>query len=54
VFVHQLIVAGSVEERMLELQRQKQELASNLVGGGAPRGPFSESDLSDLFAPLEG
>jgi superfamily II DNA or RNA helicase len=60
VFVHQLIVAGSVEERMLELQRKKQELASNLVGdpsrgsaGPAARGPFSESDLSDLFAPLE-
>jgi SNF2 family DNA or RNA helicase len=52
--VHQLIVAGSVEERMLELQRRKQELASNLVGSGAEHGPFSESDLSDLFAPLEG
>jgi SNF2 family DNA or RNA helicase len=53
VFVHQLIVAGSVEERMLELQRKKQELASNLVGSGAEHGLFSESDLSDLFAPLE-
>jgi len=57
VFVHQLIVAGSVEERMVELQRQKQELASNLVGSGSQsgsqQGPFSESDLSDLFAPLE-
>jgi superfamily II DNA or RNA helicase len=53
VFVHQLIVAGSVEERMLELQRHKQELASNLVGSGTQRTAFSESDLSDLFAPLE-
>lgn len=53
VFVHQLIVAGSVEERMLDLQRQKQELASNLVGSGAQHAAFSESDLSDLFAPLE-
>jgi SNF2 family DNA or RNA helicase len=54
VFVHQLIVAGSVEERMLELQRQKQELASGLVGnGGSQHTHFSESDLSDLFAPLE-
>jgi superfamily II DNA or RNA helicase len=54
VFVHQLIVAGSVEERMLELQRQKQELATNLVGsGGSQHAHFSESDLSDLFAPLE-
>jgi superfamily II DNA or RNA helicase len=53
VFVHQLIVAGSVEERMLELQRQKQELASGLVGSADGRAAFSESDLSDLFAPLE-
>jgi SNF2 family DNA or RNA helicase len=53
VFVHQLIVAGSVEERMLELQRHKQELASGLVGSGAQHGTFSESDLSDLFAPLD-
>jgi superfamily II DNA or RNA helicase len=53
VFVHQLIVAGSVEERMLELQRQKQQLATDLVGGAAaPRVLLSEDDLSDLFAPL--
>jgi SNF2 family DNA or RNA helicase len=55
VFVHQLIVAGSVEERMLELQRQKQQLATELVGGAAaaPRVLLSEGDLSDLFAPLD-
>ena len=53
VFVHQLIVAGSVEERMLELQRRKQELASVLVGGRAEGGAFSESDLTELFAPLD-
>jgi superfamily II DNA or RNA helicase len=54
VFVHQLIVAGSVEERMLELQHRKQELARGLVGGAAPsRAGFSESELSNLFAPLD-
>ena len=53
VFVHQLIVAGSVEERMLELQRRKQELASGLVGSASQHTGFSESDLSDLFAPLD-
>jgi superfamily II DNA or RNA helicase len=54
VFVHQLIVAGSVEERMLELQKKKQDLANGLVGGGAAqRTALSESDLSDLFAPLD-
>jgi superfamily II DNA or RNA helicase len=54
VFVHQLIVAGSVEERMLELQRRKQELATGLVGsGGGEHGSLSESDLQNLFAPLD-
>jgi non-specific serine/threonine protein kinase len=54
VFVHQLIVAGSVEERMLELQKKKQDLANGLVGGGAAqRTALSESDLSNLFAPLD-
>jgi len=50
VFVYQLIVAGSVEERMVELQRQKQELAHGLVGRG---GRLSEGELSDLFSPLD-
>jgi superfamily II DNA or RNA helicase len=55
VFVHQLIVAGSVEERMLELQRHKQELATGLCSGaGGARLALSESELSDLFAPLPG
>jgi SNF2 family DNA or RNA helicase len=54
VFVHQLIVAGSVEERMLELQRHKEELASGLVGSAAPARPaLSERELSSLFAPLQ-
>ncbi len=54
VFVYQLIVAGSVEERMVELQRQKQDLAAGLVGSSASRPPtLSEGELSDLFSPLE-
>jgi SNF2 family DNA or RNA helicase len=54
VFVHQLIVAGSVEERMLELQRRKRELAESLSGAAPTEaGPgFSDGDLSSLFAPL--
>ncbi len=52
VFVHNLIVAGSVEERMLRLQQQKSELARALLGGcGAPR-TLSADDVEDLFAPL--
>jgi superfamily II DNA or RNA helicase len=53
VFVYQLIVAGSVEERMLRLQQRKQSLADALLGRGASRGlPWSEGDVDDLFAPL--
>jgi SNF2 family DNA or RNA helicase len=52
VFVHNLIVAGSVEERMLRLQQKKAELARALLGlSGAPSA-LSERDLDDLFAPL--
>jgi SNF2 family DNA or RNA helicase len=53
VFVHNLIVAGSVEERMLRLQQRKAELARSLLGlNGAPSA-LSERDLDDLFAPLD-
>ena len=53
VFVHQLIVAGSVEERMLELQRRKRELAQSFVGGAAgERASLSEGDIASLFSPL--
>jgi superfamily II DNA or RNA helicase len=52
VFVYQLIVSGSVEERMLRLQQRKAELARNLLGGPGLGENLSESDLEDLFAPL--
>jgi len=52
VFVHNLIVAGSVEERMLRLQQRKAQLASSLLGIGGTASALSERDLDDLFAPL--
>jgi SNF2 family DNA or RNA helicase len=61
VFVHQLIVAGSVEERMLELQHKKRELAESFIGSAdAERatlsaeqlGAIGADDISSLFAPL--
>jgi SNF2 family DNA or RNA helicase len=53
VFVHKLIVAGSVEERMLQLQRRKQQLADALIGGAAEaKVSLSEKDVDGLFAPL--
>jgi superfamily II DNA or RNA helicase len=52
VFVYNLIVAGSVEERMLRLQQKKQQLAATLLGSGGVPSRLTESDLEDLFAPL--
>jgi superfamily II DNA or RNA helicase len=53
VFVHELIVAGSVEERMLSLQRHKKLLASAILDKGhAESGSLSERDIDDLLAPL--
>ena len=52
VFVYNLIVAGSVEERMLRLQQKKQQLAQTLLGTGGVPSRLTEGDLEDLFAPL--
>jgi non-specific serine/threonine protein kinase len=53
VFVHNLIVAGSVEEHMLRLQQRKAQLASSLLGFGGAPSALSERDVDDLFAPLD-
>ncbi len=53
VFVYKLVVQGSIEERMLELQARKQALAQGVLGhddAGALK--FSEADLGALLAPL--
>ena len=50
VFVYQLIVAGSVEERMLTLQRRKQQLADGLLGRASL--PLSSGEVEHLFAPI--
>jgi SNF2 family DNA or RNA helicase len=51
VFVYNLIVAGSVEERMLGLQRRKRQLADGILGHGPGLG-VSPRDLDGLFAPM--
>lgn len=50
VFVYNLIVAGSVEERMMSLQKRKRELSETLLGQATGR--LSEREIEDLFAPL--
>lgn len=52
VFVYNLIVAGSVEERMMGLQRRKQNLADSILCAGEPSLELTEDDVDDLFAPL--
>ena len=51
VFVYNLIAAGSVEERMLQLQQQKRQLADAILGAGLTR-VFDDRQVEDLFAPL--
>jgi superfamily II DNA or RNA helicase len=53
VFVYKLVVEGSIEERMLELQASKAALAQGVLGHDAEGAvKFSEADLHALLAPL--
>jgi len=52
VFVYGLIAAGSVEERMLALQRKKSKIADTLLGGQAAGLALSLEDVEDLLGPL--
>jgi len=54
VFVYSLIVAGSVEERMLALQQRKRNLAEAIIGSQRDGPPISTDDLDRLFLPLAG
>jgi superfamily II DNA or RNA helicase len=56
VFVHRLVAARTVEEKILLLQERKQALADALFTDGedGSQAPFlDEAALTDLFAPLE-
>ena len=53
VFVYKLVVEGSIEERILELQSRKAALAESVLGvDGASDLKFSAADLQGLLAPL--
>lgn len=54
VFVHRLVAAGTVEEKILDMQARKQALADALFDeeGGATDDLLDEATLQDLFAPL--
>ncbi len=53
VFVYKLVVEGSIEERILELQARKAALAEAVLGSDeAFEAKFSADDLEGLLAPL--
>ncbi|MCX7279530.1 MAG: DEAD/DEAH box helicase, partial [Burkholderiales bacterium] len=53
VFVYKLVVEGSIEERMLELQARKLALADSVLGHDtAGTLKFDAADLDALLAPL--
>ena len=59
VTVYRLVVAGSIEERLLALQARKAALAEAVLGDGfrlrsqAATAPFVLEDLQGLLAPLD-
>jgi len=53
VFVYKLVVAGSIEEKILGLQERKAELAAGILGESvASTSKFGEEDIQALLAPL--
>jgi len=54
VFVHRLVAAGTVEEKILAMQVRKQALADALFDdiGTVSESLLDEATLQDLFAPL--
>jgi superfamily II DNA or RNA helicase len=52
VISYQLFAAGSVEERILGLQRSKRHVADAILGQGAAASGITEAELDVLFAPL--
>ncbi len=53
VFVHNLYIAGSVEERVMQLQERKRWLSTSLLGDGPASAPLSAEDVEALLAPID-
>jgi superfamily II DNA or RNA helicase len=54
VFVYKFVVAGSVEERIVELQQRKAALSAAILDAEkAASTGFSIEDITDLFKPLK-
>jgi SNF2 family DNA or RNA helicase len=50
VFSYKLIARGTVEEKILALQRRKKELAEGIVGADALFGKLSQEDVEELLS----
>ncbi len=53
VFVHNLIAAGSVEQKMLELQQRKRQLSQSLFGTAEAAQLLNLATVENLLAPLD-
>lgn len=55
VFVYKLVVAGSIEEKIVALQEKKASLANSILSeDSAFSGKFSEKEINSLFERIEG
>lgn len=53
IFVYKLVISGSLEEKILELQARKKGLISSMLDENANLGQkLSMADLEDIFKPL--
>jgi len=53
VFVYKLTTIGTVEEKILEMQERKRELANSIHGSGSKgNSMWTEEELQSLFEPL--
>ena len=53
VTVYRLVTAGSIEERIIELHRDKRALADGLLDGQDQGRPIAADDLRELLMPVE-
>ncbi len=53
VLVYRLVVAGSIEERLLALQQRKALLADAVLGSAAAASALQPADVQALLAPLD-
>jgi SNF2 family DNA or RNA helicase len=51
VFIHKLICQGTIEERILDLQKSKAALVETLLSGRTERLQLTQEDIQRLLTP---